>query len=156
MDTISKNSFVTLRYTAADTDGNLVDEGDVPLKYVHGGYEGVFQPIEDALEGKQVGDSVTVKLQPEDAFGEYDPELLDVVPVADLPRPLAVGMQLEGTVDEDGEEKRTFATVTDIDGDKAVLDCNHPLAGTALVFNCEVVDVRPATAEELAAAQGES
>src|SRR5665647_271614 len=79
MDTISKHSFVTLSYTATDSDGNVVDEGVEPLRYLHGGYEGIFLPIETALAGKTVGDSVTVKLQPADAFGEYNPELLDVV-----------------------------------------------------------------------------
>ena len=155
MNTISKDSFVTLGYTASDTDGNIVDEGEELLRYLHGGYEGVFLPIEAALEGKSVGDSVTVKLQPSDAFGEYQPELIDVVPVTDLPEPLAIGMQFEGTAN-DNEEKRTYATVTDIADGKAVLDCNHPLAGMALVFTCQVMAVRQGTAEEIAAAQGKA
>ena len=156
MSTIGKDSFVILSYTATDTEGNIVDEGDELIRYLHGGYEGVFQPIEAALEGKSVGDSVTVKLQPSDAFGEYNPELIDIVPVKDLPQPLSIGMQLEGDVNDDGEEGRTYATVTDIADDKAVLDCNHPLAGMALIFKCQVLEVRPATAEEFAAAQGKA
>ena len=150
MDTIGKDSFVTLKYTAADTDGNIVDEGDELLRYLHGGYEGVFLPIEAALEGKSVGDSISVKLQPSDAFGEYDPELIDIVPVTELPQPLTVGMQLEDTADGGG---RAYATVTDIADGKAVLDCNHPLAGMALLFDCQVLELREATAEEIAMAQ---
>ena len=156
MNTIGRNSFVTLSYTATDTDGNIVDEGDELLRYLHGGYEGVFPPIEAALEGKSVGDSITVKLQPSDAFGEYNPELIDVVPVKDLPQPLTIGMQLEGDVSDSGEEGRSYATVTDIADDKAVLDCNHPLAGMALIFECQVLEVRQPTAEEVAAAQGKA
>ena len=156
MNTISKDSFVTLGYTASDTDGNIVDEGEELLRYLHGGYEGVFLPIETALEGKSVGDSITVKLQPSDAFGEYQPELIDVVPVTDLPEPLAIGMQFEGTASDSGEGERTYATVTDIADGKAVLDCNHPLAGMALIFNCQVMAVRQGTAEEIAAAQGKA
>jgi hypothetical protein len=98
---------------------------------------------------------VTVKLQPSDAFGEYQPELIEVVPVTDLPEPLAIGMQFEGTANGN-EEKRTYATVTDIADGKAVLDCNHPLAGMALVFTCQVMAVRQGTVEEIAAAQGKA
>jgi FKBP-type peptidyl-prolyl cis-trans isomerase SlyD len=96
---------------------------------------------------------VTVKLQPADAFGEYDPELVNIVPVDDLPQPLTVGMQIEGSPADGGEEDRFFVTVTDIADGKAVLDANHPLAGMSLVFSCIVQEVRPATAGEIAAAQ---
>ncbi len=152
MNKITRNMVVTLDYKAVDFEGNLLDEGNEPLEYLHGGYEGIFLPIEVALNGKTVGDSVTVKLQPADAFGEYDPELVDVVPLEQLPQPLSVGMQIEGNSEEGGEEDRFFLTVTDIADGKAVLDGNHPLAGVALVFACTVTAIRPATAAEIAAA----
>lgn len=155
MNRISRNSVVTLAYTANDADGNLVDEGKEPLEYLHGGYDGIFLPIEVALHGKAVGDSVTVKLQPADAFGEYDPEFVTIVPVEELPQPLKIGMQIEGNPEGGGEEDRFFLTVTDIAEGKAVLDGNHPLAGTALVFNCTVLEIRQATAAEILVAQGE-
>jgi FKBP-type peptidyl-prolyl cis-trans isomerase SlyD len=151
MNSITRNSVVTLGYSLSDMDGNLIDEAKEPLFYLHGGYQGIFPAVEAALEGKAVGESVTVKLQPEEAFGEYDPELVDVVPVADLPQPLTVGMHLEGTAGDAGEEAVAYATVTDIADDKAVLDANHPLAGMALIFSCTVQGVRQATAEEIAA-----
>jgi FKBP-type peptidyl-prolyl cis-trans isomerase SlyD len=150
---IAMHSVVALSYKVSDTDGNLIDEGKEPLNYLHGGYHCIFLPVEMALDGKAAGDSVTIKLQPAEAFGEYDPELVDVVPVAELPQPLAVGMQLEGNISEGGDEPPAYATVTDIAGDKAVLDGNHPLAGMALIFDCTVLEVRPATAEEIAAVQ---
>lgn len=149
MNRISRNSVVTLAYSAIDADGNTIDEGKEPLVYLHGGYNSIFLPIEGALHGKAVGDAVTVKLQPADAFGEYDPELVTIVPVDELPQPLTVGMQIEGSPEGGSEEERFFATVTDIADGKAVLDANHPLAGMALVFHCIVQDVRPATAEEI-------
>lgn len=154
MNKITRNTVVTLAYTAVDTDGNTVDEGRAPLTYLHGGYNTIFLPIEVALNGKTVGDSVTVKLQPADAFGEYDPELLTIVPVEELPQPLTVGMQIEGSPEGGGEEDRFFVTVTDIADGKAVLDANHPLAGVSLVFACTVQDVRKATAAEIGEAQG--
>jgi len=154
MNKISRNTVVTLAYTLVDVDGNMIDDGKEPFSYLHGGYNSIFLPVEVALHGKAVGDSVAVKLQPADAFGEYDPELVHIVPVEELPQPLTVGMQIEGTPEGGGDEERFFATVTDIADGKAVLDVNHPLAGIALVFAGTVQDVRPATAAEIAAVQG--
>jgi FKBP-type peptidyl-prolyl cis-trans isomerase SlyD len=144
---ISKNSVVTLKYSVTDPDGNMVDPGEAPLAYLHGGYGGIFQPIEEALEGKTVGDEVVVKLQPEDAFGEYDEELVEIESRANFPDNIEVGMQFERD-SEDGEEEGLY-TVTDIADDRVVIDGNHPLAGTALVFSCSVSAVRQASAEEL-------
>ena len=151
---IDRNTVVTVAYSATDADGNTIDEGKKPLSYLHGGYNSIFLPVEVALHGKKVGDSITVKLQPADAFGEYDPELVDIVSVDELPQPLTVGMQIEGNPVDGGDEDSFFATVTDIADGRAVLDANHPLAGISLVFNCTVQEVRPATAEEIAAVQG--
>jgi FKBP-type peptidyl-prolyl cis-trans isomerase SlyD len=156
MNKITRNTVVTLAYTIVDADGNLLDDGKEPHSYLHGGYNSIFLPVEAALHGKSVGDSIAVKLQPADAFGEYDPELVDIVSVDELPQPLKVGMQIEGTPEGGGEEDSFFVTVTDIADGKAVLDANHPLAGIALLFAATVQDVRPATAEEIAEAQREA
>jgi FKBP-type peptidyl-prolyl cis-trans isomerase SlyD len=153
MSEITSNAVVTLRYTIADSKGTMIDGGKEPFEYLHGGYGAIFLPVEAALEGKAIGGSVRVKLEPEEAFGEYDPELVHTVPVEALPQPLTVGMQLQGTLSEDSEAGPAYATVTDIADGNAVLDANHPLAGMALIFSCTVEDVRAATAEELAWAQ---
>jgi FKBP-type peptidyl-prolyl cis-trans isomerase SlyD len=150
---ITRNSVVTLAYSVVDADGNVVDEGKEPLVYLHGGYNSIFLPVEAALHGKAVGDSIAVKLQPADAFGEYDPGLVNIVPVEELPQPLSVGMQIEGAPEGGGEDERFFATITDIAEGKAVVDANHPLAGISLLFAATVQDVRPATAGEIAAAR---
>ena len=156
MNKITRNSVVTLAYTVVDADGTMIDDGREPLTYLHGGYDSIFLPVEAALHGKAVGDSIAVKLQPADAFGEYDPVLVNIVSVDELPQPLSVGMQIEGTPEGGGEEDRFFVTVTDIADGKAVLDANHPLAGVSLVFAGTVQDVRPATAEEIAAVRGKA
>jgi FKBP-type peptidyl-prolyl cis-trans isomerase SlyD len=148
---IAKNTVVTLSYNLTDPDGNMLDDGHQPIIYLHGGYDGVFIPIEAALEGKVAGDKVTVKLQPHDAFGEYDFDLLLIEAVENLPQPLKVGMMIEGDTDDGLAEGAVFYTVTEIAEGKAVLDGNHPLAGTALVFIGTVTDVRPANAAEIAA-----
>jgi len=148
MNQIGNNSIVTLSYKLHDPDGVLLDNGDNPIVYLHGGYDGIFLPIELALNGKSVGDKVTVKLQPDEAFGEYNIELVHLEPVENLPQPLEVGMMIEGETEEEAGSS-VFYTVTEIADGKAVLDGNHPLAGTALIFSGTVDAVRPATIEEM-------
>ena len=151
MNQVAKNSVVTLNYNLTDPDGNLLDDGAEQIVYLHGGYDGIFSAIEDALTGKSVGDSVTIKMQPSEAFGEYDPNLIQIEPLKNLPDPLSVGMMIEGVTAEEADGNSLFYTVTEIADGKAVLDCNHPLAGIALVFNCSVASIRTASAEEIAA-----
>lgn len=144
---ILKNTVVTLNYTVTDSDGNLIDDGANPLVYLHGGYDGIFPLIEETLHGKNVGESFRVKLQPEDAFGDYDEELVMIESVEQFPENIEVGMAFE-RVGDDGEEDMVYR-ITDIQDGKVVVDGNHPLAGMSLVFDGKIADVRQATAEEL-------
>ena len=146
---IQKNSVVTLDYSVADPEGHVVDPGREPLIYLHGGYDDIFTRIEEALHEKSTGDTVKVKLQPEEAFGDYDAELVQIEPRSKFPKELEIGMQFEGGEESD-EDDFTLYRVTDIADDKVVLDGNHPLAGTSLVFTCTVTAVRPASDEEIA------
>jgi FKBP-type peptidyl-prolyl cis-trans isomerase SlyD len=145
---IARNTVVTLKYNVMDTDGSPVDEGAAPLVYLHGGYGGIFDRIEEELQGKGVGDALEVKLEPEDAFGEYDAELVAIESRQLFPDNIEVGMQFERG-SEDGESEDALFTITDIADDKVVVDGNHPLAGIALVFSCTVSAVRAATPEEI-------
>ena len=147
---VAKNSVVTLDYNVTDSDGVLVDAGKEPLVYLHGGYDDIFPKIEEAVQGKKIGESVNVKLQPDEAFGEYDEELIQIEPRNQFPKELQVGMQFEGGPEGGDDEDFIIYRVTDIADDKVVLDGNHPLAGMALIFTCTVTAVRPASAEELA------
>lgn len=149
MNTVEKNTVVTLDYNVTDPDGVLVDAGEEPIVYLHGGYDDVFPMIEEALHGKKVGESVSVKMQPADAFGEYDADLIQVEPRASFPKELQVGMQFEGAPEGSDDDDYQIFRVTEIADDKVVLDGNHPLAGMALVFTCTVTAVRPASAEEI-------
>ncbi|MCL2076510.1 MAG: peptidylprolyl isomerase [Betaproteobacteria bacterium] len=153
MHTVLKNTVVTLDYSVTDTDGGLVDEGREALVYLHGGYDDIFPKIEEALHGKRIGESATVRLQPDEAFGEYDPELVQLETRDAFPRDLEVGMVLEGAPEGSSEEEFTLYRVTDIADDQVVLDGNHPLAGNALIFTCTVTAVRPASMEEIAHGQ---
>lgn len=149
MNTVVKNSVITLDYHVTDPDGEVVDEGREPLVYLHGGYDDIFPLIEEALQGKAIGESVKVKLQPDEAFGDYDAELVQVEPRKDFPKEIEVGMQFEGGPEEGDEDEIVIYRVTEIADDKVVLDGNHPLAGMALIFTCTVTAIRPASAEEL-------
>ena len=91
-----------------------------------------------------------VHVEPDDAFGQYDADLVKVEPRNRLPTPLEVGMQFEGSPDGGEDEESLIFTVTDIADDKVVLDGNHPLAGMALRFALNVAQVRSATEEEIA------
>ncbi len=147
---IAKNTVVTVRYTLSDAQNNLIEDGREPMVYLHGGYENTLPKIEEALDGKEAGYSTTIQVEPDDAFGEYDPALVKVEPRDRLPTPLEVGMQFEGMPDGgDDEEEAMIFTVTDIADDKVVLDGNHPLAGMALRFSLNVAEVRPATDDEI-------
>jgi FKBP-type peptidyl-prolyl cis-trans isomerase SlyD len=141
---ISANTVVTLDYEVKDPQHEMVDPGERPLVYLHG-TGGIFPKLEAALTGKAAGDTLEVHLEPEDAFGEYDDELVTTELLENLPEGVVVGMQLEGT----GEHGTHIMSITEIDEGRAVLDGNHPLAGLALVFACTVSAVRTATPEEL-------
>ncbi len=142
---ISKDTAVTLHYTITDPQGKRLDDGDVA--YLHGGYDNLFAKVEEALEGKSVGDALTVDLAVEDAFGARDESLQRTIPKAEFPPGVKVGGQLRGT-DDQGQPQ--IYHVMKIKGPVVLLDGNHPLAGLALRFSCKVTEVRAATSEEIA------
>ena len=146
---IIKDTVVSITYQLANSDGEVLEQAEQPMSYLHGGYDNIFPTVEEQLHGKKVGESLTVVLEPEFAFGEYDAELVRVESKDRFPaEEVAVGMQFEGESD-DGEETVLY-TVTDVTDDGIVVDGNHPLAGQTLQFSCTVTEVRPASAEELA------
>ena len=156
---IEKNTIVSLRYKLTDAQNNVIEEPDSPMVYLHGGYEGTFPKIETLLDGQDIGYEASIQLEPSEAFGEYDPELLKIEPRTRFPEPLEVGMQFEGIPDADEElasaqepdsdEEPLIYTVTDVADSQVVLDGNHPLAGMALRFWVQVEDVRAASEEEI-------
>ncbi len=144
---VTKDMVVTLTYELLDSDGQLIESSDTPIEYLHGGYDGIFPLVEQALAGKMVGEQCQVRLEPEDAFGDYDAELVRLEPREKFPGNIEVGMRFEGRGEESGA--MVIYTVTDIAEDKVVVDGNHPLAGQTLHFACTVTAVRAATTEEL-------
>lgn len=150
---IAKDTVVALDVELSDLWGDVLERSDHPVSYLHGGYDDLLPAVEAALEGKQVGAQVELRLEPEDAFGDYDESLLRIEERAGFPDPLEVGMRFEGVPGEGmpGETADpVIYRVTDIAEGKVVLDGNHPYAGVAVKFACKVRDVRKATPAEIA------
>ncbi|MEY3883802.1 MAG: hypothetical protein RLZZ379_1080 [Pseudomonadota bacterium] len=144
---IAMNTVVTMTYELKDVDGNVLESSAEPVSYLHGGYDNIFPLVEEAMHGKNIGDVVIVDLQPADAFGEYDEELVQIEPASAFPADeLKVGMQFEG---EDDTGDVILYTVTEIADGKVVVDGNHQWAGERVVFTATVKDVRVALAEEV-------
>lgn len=144
---VVKNTVVSLMFELMDAQGNLIEKAEVPMEYLHGGFNGIFPLVEQALDGKQAGDRCEVRLQPDDAFGEYDAELVHMETRDKFPPDVAVGMQFEGRGESSGHA--IVYTITDVAEDKVVVDGNHPLAGQTLNFHCTIAGVRAATDEEM-------
>jgi FKBP-type peptidyl-prolyl cis-trans isomerase SlyD len=144
---VAKDTVVAVDYAVYGTDGDLIEKTDEPVEYLHGGYGGMFPAVENALEGKNVGETCRVRLTPEDGFGDYDADLVHVEPRDKFPENVEIGMQFEGKGEESGSA--LVYTVTDIADGKVIVDGNHPLAGQTLHIECTVTAVRPASAEEV-------
>jgi len=144
---IDQGALVSLDVTMYDAQGILLEHSEEPLVYLHG-HDDLFPRVEEALAGKEVGARVALQLEPEDAFGDYDPALVMLMPLDNLGQGVEVGMRVEGDGGE-GTTGRIF-TITDIAEGMAVIDGNHPLAGFALRFDITVLEVRAASPDELA------
>ena len=147
MTQIDKNTVVTLHYEMYDANNQLIDQTDEPIAYLHGGYDGIFPLVEEALHGKAVGDEVDVTLAPDDAFGEQEADLIQVEPADVFPVAPEVGMMFES--DDPETSDIIVYRVTDVADGKVVVDGNHPLAGMKIRFKAKVVEVRAAEAGEI-------
>jgi FKBP-type peptidyl-prolyl cis-trans isomerase SlyD len=145
---ITQDSVVLIHYTLTDDSGKTIDSsaGGEPLAYLHGNGN-LIPGLERALEGKQSGDQVNVKVSPAEGYGEYDKELVQRIPKRSLKGigNVYVGMQLQAQ----SEHGARPVTVTQVVGDMVTIDGNHPLAGQNLNFEVKIEDVRTATEEEL-------
>jgi len=144
---IAKNTVVSLKYQLFGTDGQLIEETEEAVEYLHGGYGNMFPAVEKALEDKDVGETCRVRLTPDDGFGDYDADLVHIEPREKFPDNVQVGMEFEGTGEDSGDT--VVYRVTDIAEDKVVVDGNHPLAGQTLHIECTITSLRPASKEEL-------
>ena len=148
---ISKPCVVTLTWALTDAQDQPIDELREPTEFYFGG-DDLLPKVEEALEGHAAGHETGLHLEPEDAFGDYDAELVCFEARSLFPEHLEEGMQFEGLPEgalTEGMSDDTVYTVTEIYPSHVVLDGNHPLAGLALRLHLKVVDVREATEEEI-------
>lgn len=146
---IARNSVVAFHYTLTDDANQVIDtsEDREPLTYLHGAGH-IVPGLEKQMEGRVAGDKFVADVTPEEGYGVHHPELMQEVPRDAFPGvpDIQPGMQFQGR----GPQGEINVTVTRIEDDKIVIDGNHPLAGKALRFAIDVVDVRDASADELA------
>jgi FKBP-type peptidyl-prolyl cis-trans isomerase SlyD len=139
---------VSIDYTLKDDQGQVLDtsEGRAPLAYLHGAGN-IIPGLECELEGKPAGAPFEVTVPPADAYGERDDALVQPVPKSQFPEGAnpQVGQQFQAQTPSGA---RTV-TVVDVEPEAVVIDANHPLAGQALHFAGQIVEVRDATPEEL-------
>ena len=146
---IAKDTVVSLRYELSDANGTILEKTEDPISYLHGGYDGIFPTVEEELQGKEVGAKCHVTMEPDDAFGEYEHDLVRVEPRNLFPDDIAVGMQFEGGAEGANDDDYMLFTVLEVTESEVTVDGNHPLAGKTLIFIGVVTDVRAATADEI-------
>ena len=149
---ISQHCVVALTWTLKDTLGEELDALDEPVEFLIGGND-LLPPIEEALQGHIAGAKVNLQIEPEQAFGDFNEQLIFLEPRALFPKELEAGQLIEGSALPLGcnpaAPKDTLYTVTDVYPEHIVLDGNHPLAGIAIRISITVQSVRKATKEEV-------
>ncbi|MGB5440252.1 MAG: peptidylprolyl isomerase [Gammaproteobacteria bacterium] len=138
---------VTFTYSISDDSGEILEQSDLPISYVHGGKHDLFEKVEDAMDGAAVGDSIDVRLSPEEGFGAHDPRLTYIDDVENVPPEFQhIGADVE-MMNDQGESMKF--TVTSIDNGKLTVDGNHPMAGKSITFHIKIIDIRTATPDEI-------
>ena len=147
---ISENLVVGFHYTLTLENGEVIDQSEAgsPLYYLHG-HENIIPGLEKQLVGLKTGAKRRVVVSPGEAYGDFDEDGFHTLDRNLFPADFEIelGMLLHLNDDESNEEMEAF--VHEITEDEVVLDTNHPLAGETLIFEVEIVDIRPATAEEI-------
>lgn len=147
--TIAANKVASIQYTVLDDQGQIIDssEGGEPLVFLVGA-QNVIPGLEEALMGKATGDSIKATVEPAKAYGEYNPEGVQEVPMEAFEGVESVEPGMAFTAET--EQGPMNLIVTAVEGDMVTVDGNHPLAGKSLTFDVTIEDVRDATDEEMA------
>jgi FKBP-type peptidyl-prolyl cis-trans isomerase SlyD len=144
---IAAHKYVKFTYTITDDKGNLLEQVDVPVSYVHGTESGLLEKVEKALLGHKVGDRISVRGSPDEGFGPHHPELTYTDEIDNVPEQFhRIGAEVQ-MQNENGDVKTFW--VSKIENGKLTVDGNHPLAGKTLTFSIEVKSIRDATPEQI-------
>ena len=145
---IKNGKFVSLTYSICDRSGNVLEQSDLPVSYIHGGHNELVGGMDRAVAGKCAGERVELELQAGQGFGPHDPDLAFTDAIDNVPPQFRhVGAEVQ--MQNDSGEVKSFY-VTRIEGDRLTVDGNHPFAGKELRVKVEIKEVRDATQQELA------
>ena len=145
---IIKDRVAVIDYVLTDDDGDILDESqNGEFAYLHGA-QNIIPGLESALEGKQAGEKLNVSLEPKDAYGEIDPQRIQVVPrdMFQTDEEIVPGMKFHA---KSTEGHMLMITVSEVDDDEITIDGNHAMAGMNLHFAVDVIEVRAASTDEL-------
>jgi FKBP-type peptidyl-prolyl cis-trans isomerase SlyD len=147
-EVVRVGKLVALTYSIRDEQGNILEQTDLPVTYIHGGNSELIGGMDQAVTGKAVGDEVELSLSPErSGFGPRDPELTFTDVIENVPTELRhVGAEV--SMQNDAGEVRTFYVTRIVDG-RLTVDGNHPFAGKHLIVNVRIHEVRDPTPAEL-------
>lgn len=144
---VKKNTVVSITYRIFDEKGELAEQSDLPVDYIHGVENPMFEKVEAALDQKSVGETVEVELSPDEGFGPHDPNLCFTDDIENVPHEFRHVGARPSFQNEKGEQMELI--VTKIENGKLTVDANHQFAGQTVKFQVDIVGVRPATKEEL-------
>ncbi|MBX3048229.1 MAG: peptidylprolyl isomerase [Anaerolineales bacterium] len=146
---VAKDTVVKLAYTLT-VDGEIIDMADEQdaIEFLQG-HRNIISGLESQLDGMKVGESKTVSVSAEEGYGAVDEDAFDEVPLSEFPEDVTPEMDMELEL-KDAEGNDLYGRIVAIGDESVTMDFNHPLAGKELHFEIKVVDVRPATAEEIA------
>ena len=139
---VQPGKYVTITYSITDDEGNVVEQHDLPIGFVYGSDTELIGGMDQAILGKQAGDSVEVNLSPDQAFGEHDPDLTFTDDIENVPpqfRRVGAEVQMQN---EAGDTKTFY--ISRIENGKVTVDGNHPLAGKSLKVKVNILEVRDA------------
>ncbi len=148
-ESIQNGKVVSFSYVLKDEDGNIIEQtaaGD-SMDYLHGN-QNIIPGLENAMNGMKIGEMKNVKVKAADAYGEFNEELMFKVPLANFPagQNIEAGMEFQSS-NEDGSVM--VIKVKEVEGDNAIVDANHPMAGMNLEFDITIKHIRTATSQEL-------
>jgi FKBP-type peptidyl-prolyl cis-trans isomerase SlyD len=144
---ITKNKYVEFTYSITNDEGQIIEQVEVPVNYVHGVKMGLWPKLEDALENKKIDDQINVTFEPGEVFGEVDQDLIFEDEIKNVPEEYReLGKIVE--FQNDSGDVKPFR-VTEITDSKIVLDGNHPLSNVKINFNVNIKSIRDATQTEI-------
>lgn len=146
-EVVTKNKYVEFTYSITNDAGQIIEQVEVPVNYVHGVKMGLWPKLEAALENKKINDKVNVSFEPGEVFGEVDQDLIFEDEIKNVPEEYReLGKIVE--FQNDSGDVKPFR-VTEITDTKIILDGNHPLSNVKINFNVNIVDIRNATETEI-------